>query len=115
MKCIECKGEAGLSLVCESCRRTMTNYKFKKATIAWHNEITEAAREGDMYRCFHCTMLFERNRVCGDHFPYSKARRPDLRFDLRNGQTSCMACNVTNARTRRAPTEEMFDNFRQVI
>lgn len=73
----------------------------KLSLIEWHELVCERAREGTKYRCHHCQNLFDRDRVCGDHYPYSRGARPDLLLDPENGVCSCGPCNTSNAPTRR--------------
>jgi hypothetical protein len=66
----------------------------RERMIAWHEAVCERAREGTRYRCYHCRQLFPREKVCGDHYPYSRGSRPDLKYDLDNGVCCCTRCNV---------------------
>lgn len=102
LSCSICGEDSGTRLVCESCRTRMSPSQQKRVTIAWHNVICEAARDplSGLYICFHCQMPFERNRVCGDHFPDTKAAAPELRYDVTAGKCSCAGCNTSGASTR---------------
>lgn len=79
-----------------------------KSMKEWHEIVCERARvsfyhadETYRYKCFHCGYLFPRNMVTGDHYPYSRGARPDLKLDPDNGVCSCMECNTSNSPTRK--------------
>ncbi len=67
----------------------------------WHEIAREKGRVGDRYRCYHCGQLFPREETCGDHYPFSRGARPDLKLDPDNSVCTCMFCNASNAPTRK--------------
>lgn len=108
----DCGAESGDNLVCDFCRQNVLRAGVsKKIMIEWHNIICEEYSIGDMCLCFHCGVLYPRNEVCGDHFPYTKGARPDLRFNVKNGRCCCASCNTSGNKNRKEPTEEDFKPF----
>lgn len=101
--CDECGAESGWSLVCAGCRKQMSAYAHSKYTELWHKAIRALAPVdgGGRLQCFHCEQFFDEDCICGDHFPYTKGSRPDLRYDFRNGVPCCARCNTSGARTRK--------------
>jgi hypothetical protein len=75
--------------------------------ILWHQLVCEPYREGERYRCHHCGNLFERNEVCGDHFPTAKGVSRENKFNTLNGVCSCMRCNQSDSKTRRLSLQEL--------
>jgi hypothetical protein len=89
--------------VCAPCRPHLTPYQQKVLTILWHDIICERAyvSAAERYRCHHCWLYFFRSQVCGDHWPHTKAARPDLRFDITNGVCACAGCNTSGNKKRK--------------
>ena len=102
LSCLSCGSDSGSSLVCRSCRPSLSDYLAKKAIVIWH--LTIVARAYDparqKYQCFHCGGWFPREKVCGDHWPATKGSRPDLRYDISAGVTSCAHCNTSGSPSR---------------
>lgn len=100
--CLACGADSGSSLVCPVCRRSLAGSLQRKVTVLWHDTIVSRAFDParKLYRCFHCQKWFPRNKVCGDHWPNTKASRPDLRYDVSAGVCSCAFCNTSGASTR---------------
>lgn len=101
--CYVCSQECGTKLVCDSCRLRLTQRERELLTGLWHDEVCEQAFNpfAERYKCFHCSLFFPRNEVCGDHWPHTKGARPDLRFDVSNGVCSCAGCNTSGNRNRK--------------
>jgi len=71
---------------------------------AKHRAWRQAVLERDAYMCRHCSrVLGRKGEAHADHIIPVKLR-PDLRYELSNGQTLCATCHQrkTNAETRRA-------------
>lgn len=78
----------------------------KKRAKAWEvvrEKVIDAARIGktDFYQCHHCGQFFPREEICADHWPYTRAERPDLFLDPSNLVASCKACNTSDNPNRR--------------
>lgn len=114
MKCVvkptgstkPCGQESGENIVCDFHRKTMSKTQRARADEAWHDFIVSRAmidiRSGvTFYQCYHCKGEFPRNSVCGDHFPYTKGSRPDLRYSINNGVPCCKSCNQSDSPHRR--------------
>lgn len=100
--CCECNGPSGGSLVCAPCRRALSPGAHARITEQWHRTIRSMApHRDDLVQCFHCEAWFEEDLICGDHFPYTKGTRPDLRYHLGNGVACCARCNTSGARARK--------------
>lgn len=99
----DCGAPAGMSLACRPCMRALTDYRARELTILWHDAIRQLAprNEDQQLQCFHCEGWFQDEAICGDHFPYTKGSRPDLRYNLTNGVPTCAGCNTSGARTRK--------------
>ena len=106
LPCLKCGTPSGTSLVCRNCRHDLTDSEKKEFIIVWHEIIV--ARSFDpkrnKHQCHHCQLWFVREKVCGDHFPHTKGARPDLRFDILNGVTSCAGCNTSGSKHRSIST-----------
>lgn len=100
--CCECGQPAGQSLVCPPCRKALTPGAASRITVMWHEIIRALApvRDG-LLQCFHCEQFFEPEMLAGDHFPFGKGARPDLRYHTGNGVPCCARCNTSGARTRK--------------
>lgn len=94
MNCLNCKVESGSLVLCNWCQKTTKKNSslWKKATIVWHNTVV-----GDCYQCSYCKKVLPRDMLAGDHI-FTKASRPDLRFDVSNGVACCMQCNDSNVK-----------------
>src|ERR1051326_5661401 len=105
LTCLRCGVPSETLLICEDCRPELTAFELKKYTILWHDIIVARSYDPkrDQYQCFHCEDWFSRNRVCGDHFPDTKAAKPEIRFDILAGVCSCMEDNTSGARKRKKP------------
>lgn len=100
-----CLDTTGTSLLCSLHRKHLTKYRERRIMNLWHDIVVDKGRFKDMYQCFHCEELFPRNMMVGDHFPFTKGSRPDLKFDIANGVPSCARCNISNAPSRKSPSE----------
>jgi hypothetical protein len=99
--CLCCGIASRTSLVCQSCRRYLSPDQETRLMKQWHTAVCEQAKQPDgTYKCFHCGDPFDRDMVCGDHWPHTKGARPDLRFDVKNGVCSCAECNTSGSRNR---------------
>ena len=78
----------------------------KKKLIELHNIVCERAKRmlgtHEFFKCFHCNQYFFRDEVCADHFPDTKAARPEIRYDPDACVCSCMACNTSGNKNRQA-------------
>src|SRR3990167_5536899 len=103
MTCQLCDNPSGFSLVCRTCLRQLKpkSSTYERIMRIWHDLITETGKIGDDYFCFHCGGQFPRDEVIGDHFPFTRARRPDLVMDIRNGKCSCKGCNQSGSPFRK--------------
>lgn len=103
--CLGCNQESGFLVLCHTCRKTTKQSEalWKNATKKWHRIV---CRDSDYIRCTYCKKLFPKNQICGDHY-IPKSVRPDLRFDVRNGNPCCMRCNTPGIKPPYDPT--IFD------
>lgn len=90
LTCPFCKGESGTSLVCEQCRHGLNPYQKHCLDVLWHKTIVEAAG----FRCSYCNRYYppDSGMLCGDHI-IPKGSRPDLRWDITNGRSTCNECH----------------------
>lgn len=115
--CYCCGSECGTKLVCESCRIRLSERERELLTELWHDEVCKKAHDdlAERYKCYHCSLFFLREEVCGDHFPHTKGARPDLRFDVANGVCSCAGCNTSGNRKRKQPKKDLCRKCRILI
>ena len=109
--CQNCSEPSGYSLVCDNCRPKLSISQSKRIMNIWHGLIRLKGEVDGAYQCFHCEEIKEEHQICGDHFPYTKGSRPDLKFDIRNGRPSCQFCNTSGAAKRKQPTQDDFLPF----
>lgn len=86
-------------------RRTRLKWRKKrdKRMEDWHKAVCDRAKVADnVYICFHCGGHFQQDEVCGDHFPFPRSVRPDLKYNVENGVPSCWACNQKDSKKRAA-------------
>lgn len=104
LSCLECGVPSGTSLVCRDCRRHLTKYRARQLIELWHEIIVARAHDPktDRYQCFHCKDWFEKDMVCGDHFPVSKGSDENVRYDILAGKCSCRRCNTSGSPFRQA-------------
>lgn len=74
----------------------------------WHDIILG---EAERIECWHCKRVLPRSYMSGDHHPYSRGARPDLKFDIRNGVPSCFSCQNSGEKRRNKPTPEQLAPF----
>ncbi len=103
-----CLNDSGRSMVCDQCRKTMNPNQKKKMTELWHDIICTKEEFGG--KCFHCNRSYERDQLAGDHWPFTKAARPDLRYNIDNGRPTCAGCNTSGSKYRKDPVEWLKEN-----
>lgn len=90
LSCSECGQDSGTSLVCPACLPLLSAHRREKLLRTWHRLIVE--RDGNT--CAYCGLSAEwdSGELCGNH-KHTQGSRPDLVFDLENGECVCRPCN----------------------
>ena len=94
----ECGEDPRGAVICSFHRkhlRSLSKYRQKELWKLWHTLVCEKSFNPNLekYQCFHCKLWFDREEVCGDHWPASKASRPCERFNVEAGVCCCKNCN----------------------
>lgn len=100
-----CTDPSGTSILCTFHRRNLTTYQAKKYMALLRELVIERDRQGNFFQCVHCEEMYTLEFATLEHFPYSRGARPDLKYDLKNCHLSCARCQVSNAPTRKRPSE----------
>lgn len=102
MNCYCCGTETGSKVVCDACRPKLSTGKHVKMRRIWHQLVCER----DHNTCVYCEYSppngFHSGEICGNH-KETQGSRPDLVFDVTNGECTCKPCNQQFSFS--APTE----------
>ena len=93
----KCGEESGSHVICPFHRksfRRLSKTRQRSILALWHDFVCEKGQQPDgRYECFHCERYFDREEVCGDHWPKSKGASPQTKFDVEAGVPCCKDCN----------------------